>query len=73
MLSRAAELVGGENVIAKRLGVTPARLDLWLAGAETIPMWVFLELVDILLGPPGATTALRPNQPADPRRARGAT
>lgn len=56
MLSRAAELAGGENVIAKRLGVTRMRLDRWRAGAEPMPVWVFFQLVDILLVPPGAAT-----------------
>lgn len=64
MLARAAELVGGEDLIAKRLGVTRTRLALWLAGFEAMPMWVFFELVDILLAPPRRV----PQQQLDERK-----
>ena len=52
MLARAAALTGGEDALAQQLSVSRVRLELWLMGAERIPVWVFLQLVDILLALP---------------------
>lgn len=47
-LKRAAEIVGGEQSLALRLGVTPSHLQLWLAGVEAAPMDIFLRAVDLV-------------------------
>ena len=48
-LRRAAEIVGGEEVLALHLGITPSHLALWIAGAGHAPDAVFLAAVDIVL------------------------
>ena len=48
-LSRAAELVGGQQALALRLSVTPSHLALWMAGLEAPPLHIFLRAVDIVL------------------------
>ena len=50
MLARATAVLG-EEVLAKRLGVSRTRLSLWLMGADGVPPWIFLRLVDVLLAP----------------------
>ena len=47
-LKRAAELLGGDERLARYLAVAPSRLALWLAGAEAPPTEVFLNAVDIV-------------------------
>jgi hypothetical protein len=47
-LEYAATLVGGEEELALRLGVTRQHLDLWIAGAVPPPMKIFLKAVDIV-------------------------
>ncbi len=46
-MRRAAELCG-EEVLARRLGATPAQLGLWMRGLALPPDDVFLKLVDII-------------------------
>lgn len=48
-LVRAAHIVGGEAELALRLGVTPSHLHLWMVGAGTPPLDVFLKAVDIVM------------------------
>jgi hypothetical protein len=48
-LQRAAEIVGGEQELALRLGVTPSHLALWLRDLADPPMAVFFRAVDIVL------------------------
>jgi DNA-binding transcriptional regulator YdaS (Cro superfamily) len=47
-LSRAAEVVGGEEQLALLLRIAPSQLTLWLAGNATPPGDVFLNAVDIV-------------------------
>lgn len=47
-LKRAAEIAGGEQLLALRLRVTPSHLALWLAGIEAPPVDIFLRAVDIV-------------------------
>ena len=47
-LRRAAELIGGEQELARRLGVFPSHLAAWLAATTTPPIEVFLKAVDIV-------------------------
>jgi DNA-binding transcriptional regulator YdaS (Cro superfamily) len=48
-LRRAAQIVGDDAALARALGVTPADLQLWLAGRAQPPMDVFLLAVDIVV------------------------
>lgn len=47
-LRRAAEIVGGQQELARRLGVFPSQLLPWLAGTSTPSTEVFLKAVDIV-------------------------
>jgi transcriptional regulator with XRE-family HTH domain len=47
-LRRAAELVGSQQELARRLGIFPSHLLPWLAGTSTPPIEVFLKAVDIV-------------------------
>jgi len=49
MVARAAQLLGGEEQLARYLGVSTTRLFLWSTGAEKPPLSAFLRLADILL------------------------
>jgi DNA-binding transcriptional regulator YdaS (Cro superfamily) len=51
VLARAAEMTGGREELARRLGVRPQLLDSWLAGATPIPEAVFLKAVDLVSVP----------------------
>jgi hypothetical protein len=52
-IARAAELLGGYEALAKRLGIPAQVLLRWSHGKEGIPEPVFLEVVDVLLAPLG--------------------
>lgn len=47
-LRRAAELIGDEETLARRLRVTPSHLSLWIQGVEAPPTYVFLRAVDVV-------------------------
>jgi DNA-binding transcriptional regulator YdaS (Cro superfamily) len=47
-LRRAAQILGGEQQLAIRSGVTPSHLALWLAGVEPTPPKIFLLAVDVI-------------------------
>ena len=47
-LCRAANAVGGADVLAQRLQVTIKKLRRWMRGDEDPPMDVFLRAVDLL-------------------------
>jgi DNA-binding transcriptional regulator YdaS (Cro superfamily) len=48
-LRRAADIVGGEEALALRLGVIPSHLALWLKSIADVPDAVFLRAVDMVL------------------------
>ncbi len=48
-LEYAAALVGGEELLALRLGVTRRELDLWLSADAPPPPEVFRKAVDIVV------------------------
>jgi DNA-binding transcriptional regulator YdaS (Cro superfamily) len=60
-LRRAAEIVGGEQRLALRLGVTPSHLALWISSAANTPDAVFLLAVDIVLEYELTLLALKPS------------
>lgn len=47
-LARAAEIVGGEEELARTLKVAPRRLALWIRGVVTPPGEVFLLAASIV-------------------------
>jgi DNA-binding transcriptional regulator YdaS (Cro superfamily) len=47
-LEYAAKLVGGEDELALRLGVTRQELDLWISGVVAPPVKIFNTAVDIV-------------------------
>jgi hypothetical protein len=48
-LTRAAEIVGGQQKLALCLKVAPSRLTLWMGGVERAPADIFLQAVDLVL------------------------
>jgi hypothetical protein len=48
-LTRAAELVGGRDKLAKLLQVSTAELDKWIADRAKPPREIFLRIVDLIL------------------------
>ena len=48
-LEYAAALVGGEEQLARQLGVTRRELDLWLSADAPPPADVFRKAVDIVV------------------------
>ena len=49
LLRRAAQITGGYSQLCEYLGVSEARLRLWLAGSVRLPDPVFLKAVDLVL------------------------
>jgi len=47
-LAKAAQIVGGQDVLRRRLNVSALLLGLWLTGTEPPPTDVFLKAVDIV-------------------------
>jgi hypothetical protein len=54
-LTRAVELAGSAEVLARFLGSTPAEISKWATGETNPPMPIFLAMVDIV-----AANALTP-------------
>ena len=53
VLNRAAAKTGGPAALAAYLGVTPERLERWLAGLEVPPPESILRAVDLVIDEPG--------------------
>ena len=49
LLQAAAEIVGGEDALAERLGITQARMAMLLADRVSLPDRLLLLAVDIIL------------------------
>ena len=62
-LARAAELLGGNAALAKRLRVPLDTLICWLAGDERPPNIYFLRAVDVVL----YNDVIEPSNPGEPR------
>lgn len=52
MLERANDLLGSEAAVSAYLGVSVARLRVWMNGRISPPDDVFLKLVDLVNEPP---------------------
>jgi DNA-binding transcriptional regulator YdaS (Cro superfamily) len=46
--SRAAEIIGSEEELARYLKVTPSHLALWITGTGSPPVDAFLKAVDVI-------------------------
>jgi len=49
VLRRAADITGGSSALQQRLNVEPHALELWLSGRATVPEWVFMLAVDLVV------------------------
>ena len=49
VLRRAADIAGGSSALQQHLSVEVHALELWLSGRATVPEWVFLLAVDLVV------------------------
>jgi hypothetical protein len=49
VLRRAADIAGGSAALQQRLNVEQHALELWLSDRATVPEWVFLLAVDLVV------------------------
>jgi len=49
LLTRAAEITGGTEALSRVLGVDLHSLELWLTGRATVPGWIGLAAMDMVL------------------------
>ena len=49
VLRRAMDIAGGSSALQQRLGVEQHALELWLSGRATVPEWVFMLAVDLVV------------------------
>jgi len=72
VLRRAADITGGSSALQQRLGVEPHALELWLSGRATVPEWVFMLAVDLVVRDDIARAAqdrrATPREEREPRR-----
>ena len=55
-LLKAAEVLGGEQQLARRLGVSLSALQEWMRGEQAPPLAVFTQALDIVAGGPFGRT-----------------
>ena len=48
-LRRAAEILGGVEILSARLRVSPERVERWIAGTESIPSGTFSLAIGVML------------------------
>ncbi len=48
-LRKAAELLGGQEKLAERLGVSAAGIEKWTGGKTATPREIFLRVVDLII------------------------
>ena len=49
VLRRAADIAGGSAALQQHLNVEQHALELWLSGRATVPEWIFLLAVDLVV------------------------
>jgi hypothetical protein len=49
VLHRAVDITGGSTALQQRLNVEQHALELWLSGRATVPEWVFMQVVDLVV------------------------
>ena len=52
VMFEAAETLGGAAVLSSYLGVAPAQVERWLAGAELVPTPAFVTALDVIADGP---------------------
>lgn len=57
-LTRAIEIAGSVEVLARFLGSTPTEVSKWISGESNPPMPIFLAMVDVLAANALTQTAL---------------
>jgi len=70
-LSKAAELLGGRDQLARVLQVPAAEIDTWIADEAKPSREVFLRVVDIILDESRSGQDGEPQDPTPPREAAG--
>lgn len=48
-LARVAKVLGGDEPLARRLGISQPKLKLYLEDLDTLPQALFLKIVDVLV------------------------
>jgi hypothetical protein len=61
---KAAELLGGQKILAERLGAKVEDVEKWAAGTRRTPRDVFLRVVDLILDE--LASASDSSDPAEP-------
>jgi hypothetical protein len=72
-LSRAAELLGSREKLAKVLQIPAAEIDKWIADEGKPPREVFLRIVDLILDETRSGSDSDPQEPPPPRDAAGSS
>jgi hypothetical protein len=67
LLQAAAEIAGGEEALAERLGIRPRLLAKFMADSHELPDWLLLRAVDIIIAERQSGVQLA-SQPAAPSR-----
>ena len=62
---KAAELLGGQKILAERLGAKVEDVEKWAAGTRRTPRDVFLRVVDLILDE--LASASDSSDPAEPQ------
>jgi DNA-binding transcriptional regulator YdaS (Cro superfamily) len=57
LLRAAAEIIGGEDALAERLGIRKRLFSRYMSGRHELPDFLLLQVVDIVLGERLAATA----------------
>jgi len=72
-LSKAAELLGGREQLARVLQVPMAEIDKWIADQAKPSREVFLRIVDLILDESQSGADGEPQDPTPPREAAGSS
>ena len=72
-LSRAAELLGSREKLAKVLQIPAVEIDKWIADQGKPPREVFLRIVDVILDETRSGSDGDPQEPPPPRDAAGSS
>ncbi|HZE59445.1 MAG TPA: hypothetical protein VE085_02730 [Burkholderiales bacterium] len=72
-LSRAAELLGSREKLAKVLQIPAVEIDKWIADQGKPPREIFLRIVDLILDETRSGSDSDPQEPPPPRDAAGSS
>jgi hypothetical protein len=71
LLARAAKIVGGEEMLCARLGVTEQQLSLWMTEGASLPADVSHDLIDVIARVDSARAAPSTEKQGRRRRPKG--